>query len=97
MKMSGIVERWRRRGAGRWWCRFSVPRSGGEAQEAEGQGKEMVVWGKKEKFTPAALFIYHRVRVVGVVVIHYPDHFCSKSPHGSTEWGGGYCNRATRQ
>jgi hypothetical protein len=97
MKMSGIVERWRRRGAGRRRCRFSVPRSSGEAQEAEGQGKKTVVWGKKEKFTPAALFIYRRVRVVGVVVLHYPDRFCGKSPRGGTEWGGGYCNRATRQ
>jgi hypothetical protein len=31
-----------------------------------------MVWGKKEKFTPAALFIYRRVGVVGVVVLHYP-------------------------
>jgi hypothetical protein len=55
------------------------------------------VWGKMEKFTPAALFIYLRVRVVGVVVLHYPDRFRGESPRGGTEWGGGYCNRATRQ
>jgi hypothetical protein len=24
-----------------------------------------MVWGKKERFTPAALFIHHQVRVVG--------------------------------
>jgi hypothetical protein len=56
-----------------------------------------MVWGKKEKFTPAALFIYLWVRVVRVVVLHYPDRFHSESPRGGTEWGGGYCNRATRQ
>jgi hypothetical protein len=44
-----------------------------------------MVWGKKEKFTPAALFIYRLVRVVGVVVRHYPDRFCSKSPRGGME------------
>jgi hypothetical protein len=34
-------------------------------QEVEEQRKKMMVWGKKEKFTPAILFIYRRVRVVG--------------------------------
>jgi hypothetical protein len=72
-------------------------RSGGGAQETEERRKKTMVWGKKEKFTPAALFIYRLVRVMGVVVLHYPDRFCSKSPHGGMEWGGGYCNRATRQ
>jgi hypothetical protein len=96
-KMSGVVERRRRRGADQRRSRFAVPWSGGEAQEAEGQRKKMTVWGKKEKFTPAALFIYPRVRVVGVVVLHYPDHFRGESPCGGMEWGGGYCNRATRQ
>jgi hypothetical protein len=96
-EMSGIIERRRQRGADRRRSRFSVPWSGGEAQEAGGQRKKTTVWGKKEKFTPAALFIYLRVRVVGVVVLHYPDHFRGESPHGGTEWGGGYCNRATRQ
>jgi hypothetical protein len=38
-----------------------------------------MAWGKKEKFTPAVLFIYPRVRVVGVEVLHYPDRFCSKT------------------
>jgi hypothetical protein len=27
-----------------------------------------MVWGKKEKFTPAALFIYRLARVVGIAV-----------------------------
>jgi hypothetical protein len=96
-KVSGVVERRRRRGADRRRSRLSVPWSGDEAQEAEGQRKKMMVWDKKEKFTPAALFIYLRVRVVGVVVLHYPDRFRSKSPRGGTEWGGGYCSHATRQ
>jgi hypothetical protein len=74
----------------------SVPQSGGEVQEAEEQRKKTMAWGKKEKFTPAVLFIYHRVRVVGVAVLHYPDCFCGDSPRGGAEWGGGYCNRATR-
>jgi hypothetical protein len=56
-----------------------------------------MVWGKKEKFTPAALFIYRLVRIVGVVVLHYPDRFYGKSPHGGMEWGGGSCNCASRQ
>jgi hypothetical protein len=63
----------------------------------EGQRKRTTVWGKKEKFTPAALFIYHQIGVVGVVVLHYPDRFCGKSPRGGMEWGGGSCNHATRQ
>jgi hypothetical protein len=96
-KMSGVVERRRRCGADRRQSRFSVPWSSGEAQEAEGQRKKTTAWGKKEKFTPAALFIYLRVRVVGVVVLHYPDRFRGESPRGGMEWGGGYCNRATRQ
>jgi hypothetical protein len=71
--------------------------SGGRAQETEEQRKKMMVWGKKEKFTPAALFIYRQVRVVGIVVsVPLPDRFCGKSPRGGTEWGGGSCNRATR-
>jgi hypothetical protein len=57
--MSGVVERRRRRGADRRRrrCWSSVLRSGGEAQEAEGQGRKTMVWGKKDKFTPTALFI----------------------------------------
>jgi hypothetical protein len=43
--MSGVVERRRRRRVGRRRCSFSVPRSGGEAQEAEGQRKKKVLWG----------------------------------------------------
>jgi hypothetical protein len=78
------------------WCRFSVPRTGGEAKGAEGQRKKTMAWGKKERFTPAALFICRRVRIVGVVVLHYPDRFCDDLPRGGTEWGGGYYNRATR-
>jgi hypothetical protein len=96
-KVLGVDERRRRRGAGRRQCRFSIPRTSGEAQEARGQRKKTTVWGKKEKFTPAALFIYRQVGVVGVVVLHYPDRFCGKSPCGGTEWGGGSYNRATRQ
>jgi hypothetical protein len=65
-------------------------------QEAEEQRKKTMAWGKKEKFTPTVLFIYRRVRVMGVAVLHYTDHFCGDSPHGGAEWGGGYCNRATR-
>jgi hypothetical protein len=57
----------------------------------------MMMWGKKGKFTPAALFIYRRVGVVGVVVLHYPDRFCGKSIRGGMEWGGGSSNHATRQ
>jgi hypothetical protein len=57
----------------------------------------MMVRGKKEKFTPIALFIHRQVRVVGVVVLHYPDHFCGRSPRGGMERGGGLYNRATTQ
>jgi hypothetical protein len=57
VKMPYIGERRRRRAEGRRRRSFSVPRSGGEAQGAEGQRKKKMVWGKKEKFTPAALFI----------------------------------------
>jgi hypothetical protein len=42
--------------------------SGGRAQETEEQRKKTMAWGKKEKFTPAALFIYRQVRVMGIVV-----------------------------
>jgi hypothetical protein len=64
-------------------------RSGGGAQGTEERRKKTMVWGKKERFTPAALFIHCQVRVVGVVVLHYPDRFCGKSPCGGMEWGGG--------
>jgi hypothetical protein len=70
-------------------------RSGGGAQGTEERRKKTVVWGKKEKFTPAALFIHRQVRVVGVVVLHYPDRLCGKSPRGGMEWGGDSYNRAT--
>jgi hypothetical protein len=66
-------------------------------QQTEEQRKKMMAWGKKEKFTPAVLFINRRVRVVGVAVLHYPDRFCGDSSCGGAEWGGGSCNRATRQ
>jgi hypothetical protein len=55
--MPYIGERRRRRAEGRRRRSFSVPRSGGEAQEAEGQRKKKMVWGKKERFTPAPVFI----------------------------------------
>jgi hypothetical protein len=64
--------------------------------EAEEQRKKKMAWGKKEKFTPAVLFICRLVRVLGVAVLHYPDRFYGDSPRGGTEWGGGYSNRATR-
>jgi hypothetical protein len=85
-EMSGVVERRCRSGAGRRWSFFSVPWVGGEAQGAEEQRKKKTVWGKKERFTPTALFIYGRVGVVGVEVLHYPDRFCSKSPRGGMKW-----------
>jgi hypothetical protein len=76
-KVSDVVERQRRRGASRRRRRGGslFSRSGGEAQETEKQRKKTMVWGKEEKFTPAPLFIYRQVRVVGVVVLHYPDSF----------------------
>jgi hypothetical protein len=37
-------------------------------QEIGEQRRKTMVWGKKEKFTPAALFIYRQVRIVGIVV-----------------------------
>jgi hypothetical protein len=96
METSGVAERRCQRGAGRRRrrCCSSVLRSGSEAQEAEEQRKKTMAWGKKEEFTPAVLFIYRRVGVVGVEVSHYHDRFCHKSPRGGTEWGGGSCNRA---
>jgi hypothetical protein len=65
MEMSGVAECRLWRGAGQRRRRLSVPPSGDEAQGAEGLRKKTMVWGKKEKFTPAALFIYGRVGVVG--------------------------------
>jgi hypothetical protein len=43
-RMSGVVERRRRRRVVRRRFPF-VPRSGGEAQEAEGQRKKKALWG----------------------------------------------------
>jgi hypothetical protein len=57
VKMPYVGDRRRRRAEGRRRRSFSVPRSGGEAQEAEGQRKKKMVWGKKERFTPAPVFI----------------------------------------
>jgi hypothetical protein len=53
------VGKQRRRRAGKQRRRrsFSVPRSGDEAQGAEGQRKKKMVWGKREKFTSAPVFI----------------------------------------
>jgi hypothetical protein len=42
--------------------------SGGEVQETGEQRRKTMAWGKKEKFTPVALFIYCQVRVMGIVV-----------------------------
>jgi hypothetical protein len=48
-------------------------------QEAEEQRKKTMAWGKKEKFTPAVLFIYRRVRVVGIVAsVPLPRPFLRK-------------------
>jgi hypothetical protein len=74
----------------------SVLRSGGEAQEAEEQRRKTMVWGKKISLPPPPYLYAYQVRVVGMVVLHSPDRFCSKSPRGGTEWGGSSCNRATR-
>jgi hypothetical protein len=53
--------------------------------------------GVKRISLPPPPYLYaYQVRVVGMVVLHSPDRFCGKSPCGSTEWGGGSCNRATR-
>jgi hypothetical protein len=56
-----------------------------------------MVWGKKISLPPPPYLYARQVRVVGMIVLHYPDRFCGKSPRGGTEWGGGYCNRATTQ
>jgi hypothetical protein len=69
VKMLYVGEQRRRRAGGGWRrSSFSVPQSGGEVQETKEQRKKTMVRGKKEKFTPAALFIYRQVRVVGIVV-----------------------------
>jgi hypothetical protein len=67
VKMSYVGERRRRRTEGQRRRSFSVPRSGGEAQGAEEQRKKKMVWGKKEKFTPAPVFISPE-KVMGIVV-----------------------------
>jgi hypothetical protein len=43
--VSGVVERRRRCGAGRWRCSFAVLRSGDEVQEAEERSKKKALWG----------------------------------------------------
>jgi hypothetical protein len=61
-------------------------------------GRRRLCGGKKSKFTPTPVFIPKRLGSWGSWgVFHYPDRFRSKSPRGGTEWGGGYCNRATTQ
>jgi hypothetical protein len=58
VKMSYVGEQRRRRAGRRRWRRsFSVPRSGGEAQETRERRKKKALWGKKSKFTPAPVFI----------------------------------------
>jgi hypothetical protein len=53
--------------------------------------------GVKRASLPLPRYLYCRTEVERVVVvIHYSDRFCSESPRGGTEWGGGSCNRATR-
>jgi hypothetical protein len=62
------------------------------------RGRRRHCGGKKSKFTPTPVFISKRPGSWGSWgVFHYPDRFRSKSPCGGTEWGGGYCNRATTQ
>jgi hypothetical protein len=58
VKMSYVGEQRRRRAGGRRrWSSFSVPRSGGEAQETRERRKKKTLWGKKSKFTPTPVFI----------------------------------------
>jgi hypothetical protein len=64
---------------------------GREAEEEEDVGV------KRASYPPLP-YLYRGMVVVGVVVVfHYPDRFCGRSRRGGTEWGGGSCNRATRQ
>jgi hypothetical protein len=60
-KVSDVVKRRRRREVGRRRrSSFSVPRFGGEVQETGEQRRKTMMWGKKQEFTPAALFIYRQ-------------------------------------
>jgi hypothetical protein len=73
----------------------------GPAAKRKGQesrrGRRHCGGGKKSKFTPTP-YLYQRGRAGGIVgVFHSPDRFCGKLPRGSTEWGGGSCNRAMTQ
>jgi hypothetical protein len=78
-------------GAGSLFLRPAMKRKG---QRSRGRRRRR--GGKKSKFTPVP-YLYRRTEVVGiVVVIHYSDRFCGESTRGGAEWGGGYCNRATR-
>jgi hypothetical protein len=71
----------------------------GPAVKRKGQrsgGRRRYCGGKKSKFTPVP-YLYYGAGVVEIVaVLHYPDRFCGRLPHGGTEWGGGYYNLATR-
>jgi hypothetical protein len=93
----------RRRASAPVWSRSTAGQvlcSLGPAAERKGQrngGRRRWYGVKRRSFTPAALFIHRQVRVVGMVVLHYPDRFCGKSPCGGMEWGGGSYNRAARQ
>jgi hypothetical protein len=58
VKMSYVGEQRCQCARGRWrGSSFSIPRSGGEAQETREQRKKKTLWGKKSKFTPAPIFI----------------------------------------
>jgi hypothetical protein len=93
----------RRRASAPAWSRSTAVQvlcSLGPAAERRRQrngGRRRWCGVKRRSFTPAALYIHRQVRVVGVVVLHYPDRFCGKLPRGGMEWGGGSYNRATRQ
>jgi hypothetical protein len=93
----------RRRASAPAWSKSTAARvlcSLGPAAECKGQrngGRRRWCGVKRRSFTPTALFIHRQVRVVGVVVLHYPDRFCGKSPRGGMEWGGGSYNHATTQ
>jgi hypothetical protein len=72
----------------------------GPAVKHEGQGSRgrRRHYGVKRASLPPPQYLYHRTGVVGIVVVfHYPDRFSGRSPCGGMEWGGGSCNRATRQ
>jgi hypothetical protein len=95
--MSDVGEHRRRRETGRRRRGFSVPWSGGGAQGAEERRKKKTAWGKKSKLTPAPIFIPRDQGRGGRGSAPLPRPFLAMSLRGGMEWGGGYCNGATRQ